>query len=115
MDLNKYNQIPTEFSTAASIGLPAQTLTAYARRGMVEVLKGKPNKYRRIDNSGARVYEFLEKNKHKYNQYFTLHKADEQLGMMCSLVNGEVVDCWGNKYDLTGVVTIEIKGVIYKL
>lgn len=115
MDLTKYEQIPTEYRTAKVIGLSAATLNAYARRGMVEVLKGKPNQYRRIECSGAKVYKFLKDNRTKFNQYFTLHKTNERLGMMCSLVDGEVVDCWGNKYDLTGVVTIEIKGVIYKL
>jgi hypothetical protein len=115
MDLQQYNAIPTTFATAKEIGLAPQTLAAYARRGMVESTNTTPKMYRRIDNSAAKVYEFLTANRNKYKQYFTLHKYGEQLGMMCSLVGGEVVDCWGKKYDLTGVVTIEIKGKIYKI
>jgi hypothetical protein len=28
--------------------------------------------------------------------------------MLCWLKNGEVVDCWGNKYDLSDVVVLEL-------
>lgn len=115
MDLSKYELIPTEFATAKKIGLAAQTLNAYVRRGMAEVQKGSPNKYRRIENVSIKIYDFLEKNKNKFNQYFTLYKENEPLGMMCSLVGGEVADCYGNKYNLVGVTTIEIKGKKYVL
>lgn len=115
MDLQQYNTIPTTFATAKDIGLAPQTLAAYARRGMVEATNTSPKQYRRIDNSAVKVYEFLAANRNKYNQYFTLYKLGEPLGMMCSIVGGEVVDCWGKKYDLTGVITVEIKGTIYKI
>ena len=115
MDLKKYEQIPTEFATAKEIGLSAQTLAAYVRRGMAEVQAGSPNKYRRIENSSIKVYNFLEKNKNKFDQYFTLYKSTENLGMLCSLSSGEVVDCWGKKYNLQDVNAIGIKGVTYPL
>ena len=115
MDIKKYELIPTEFATAKEIGLAPQTLSAFAKRGMVEVKAGAPNKYRRIDNSAIKVYNFLEKNKNKINHYFGLCKTNEPLGMMCSIVSGEVVDCWGKKYDLQNVYKIRIGTEYYEL
>ena len=115
MDLKKYEQIPTEFATAKEIGLSAQTLAAVVRRGMAEVQSGSPNKYRKIENSSIKVYNFLDKNKNKFDQYFTIYKEGEPLGMLCSLIGGEVADCWGKKYDLKGACAIGIKGSIYKI
>lgn len=108
MDFTKYNQIPTEFATASAIGLAAATLAAMARRGLVEVLPGKPNKYRRIENPSIKIYQLLEEHNNEFDEFFTLRKKDAALGMLCWLKNGEVVDCWGNKYDLSDVVVLEL-------
>jgi hypothetical protein len=108
MDFTKYNQVPTEYATASTIGLAAATLTAMARRGLVEVLSGKPNKYRRIDNPSIKIYQLLEEHKDEFDEFFTLRKKDAALGMLCWLKNGEVVDCWGDKYDLSDVVVLEL-------
>ena len=115
MDIKKYKQIPTEFATAKEIGLSAQTLAAYVRRGMAEVLQGSPNRYRRVENDAIKVYNFLDDNKNKIDQYFTIYKVNEKLGMLCSVSGGEVVDCWGNKYNLTGASAIGIKGTTYMI
>lgn len=115
MDIKKYEQIPTEFATAKEIGLSAQTLAAYVRRGMAECLSGSPNKYRRIENNAIKVYNFLDKNKNKFDQYFTIYKSNEKIGMLCSLSGGEVVDCWGDKYDLKTAIAVGIKGTVYPL
>lgn len=109
MDFTKYNKVPTEFATASVIGLSAATLSAMARRGLVEVLPGKPNKYRRVENSVIKVYQLLEENKDDYSEFFTLRKRNATLGMLCWLKSGEVVDCWGNKYDLSDVVSLELR------
>jgi hypothetical protein len=109
MDFTKYNKVPAEFTTASAIGLSAATLSAMARRGLVEVLPGKPNKYRRIENSVIKVYQLLEENKDDYSEFFTLRKRNATLGMLCWLKGGEVVDCWGNKYDLSDVVSLELR------
>ena len=108
MDFSKYNQVPTEPATAAQIGLAAATLSAMARRGLVEVSPGKPNKYRRIDNPSIKIYQLLEEHKDEFDEFFTLRKKDAALGMLCWLKNGEVVDCWGDKYDLSDVVVLEL-------
>lgn len=115
MDIKKYEQIPNEFATAKEIGLSAQTLSAFVRRGMAEVQQGSPNKYRKIENTSIKVYNFLEKNKNKINHYFGLYKTNEPLGMLCSIVSGEVVDCWGKKYDLQNVYKIRIGAEYYEL
>ena len=109
MDFTKYNQVPTEFATASTIGLAAATLAAMARRGMVEVLPGKPNKYRRIENPAIKIYQLLEENKDDYDEFFTLRKKDKPFGMLCWLKGGEIVNCWGNKYDLSDVITLELR------
>lgn len=103
MDWEKYNQIPTEFATAREIGLAAATLAAMARRGLVEVLDSVPKQYRRIDSIAAKIYQLCEENKKYYDTYFSLRKKDHDIGMLCSISNNTIVDCWGNKYDLTDI------------
>ena len=109
MDFSKYNQVPTEPATASQIGLAAATLSAMARRGFVEVIPGKPNKYRRIDNPAIKIYQLLEENKNDFDEFFMLRKKDAQLGMLCYIKGGEIVDCWGKRYDLTGVNYLELR------
>ena len=109
MDFTKYNQVPTEYATASAIGLAAATLGAMARRGLVEVLDTKPKQYRRANSPAIKVYMLCEENKGDYDTYFTLRKAGEELGMLCSMKGNDILDCWGNKYDLTGVNRIEFR------
>ena len=108
MDFSKYEQIPLEPATAKEIGLAAATLSAMARRGLVEVIPGKPNKYRRIDNPTIHIHQLLEENKDDFDEFFMLRKKDAQLGMLCYIKSGEIVDCWGKKYDLTNVNYLQI-------
>lgn len=109
MDFSKYNQVPIEPATAAQIGLAAATLSAMARRGLIEVIPGKPNKYRRIDNPTTRIHQLLEENKDDFEEFFMLRKKDAQLGMLCYIKGGEIVDCWGKRYDLTDVNYLELR------
>ena len=111
MDWTKYNQIPTEPATASQIGLAAATLSAMARRGLVEVIPGKPNKYRRIHNPAIKIYQLLEENKDDYGEFFTLQRSYGKYNgkMLCYIKGGEVVDCWGKRYDLADVIRIEFR------
>ena len=109
MDLEKYNKIPKEFATAREIGLAAATLGAMARRGFVEVLDGSPKKYKRIDNPAIHIYHLCEECADDYDTFFTLRKENETLGMMCSISENTVMDCWGKPYDLTNVIQIEFR------
>ena len=107
MDWDKYITVPKEYKTAREIGLAAATLGAMARRGFVEVLDTSPKQYRRIDNPAAHIFHLCEENEDDYDTFFTLRKTNEPLGMLCSMSNGIVLDCWGNPYDLANVYIIE--------
>ena len=110
MDWKKYNQVPVEFATASTIGLAAATLAAMARRGFVEIKDTKPKQYRRVESPAIRVYQLCEENKGDYETFFTLWKKDAPYGMFCSMDrSGDILDCWGNKYDLTDVVRIKFR------
>ena len=116
MDWTKYNQVPTEYATASAIGLAAATLGAMERRGFVESKPTKPKQYRRVVTPTIKVFQILEQHKDEYGDYFVLWKEGAQLGMLCSLDrSGDVLDCWGNKYDLTGVNRIILRKKEYNL
>ena len=104
MDWKKYNQVPLEFATASAIGLASATLGAMERRGFVESKPTKPKQYRRIVTPQVVVYQLLDEHRADFDEYFTLRKKDAPYGMFCSLdKSGDVLDCWGKKYDLTNV------------
>ena len=116
MDWNKYNLVPSEFATAKEIGLAAATLGAMVRRGFVEATNTTPKKYRRIDTPIINIYRLCEENKNNYDTYFTLWREGITLGMFCSMsANGDILDCYGNKYDLTGVYKIGFRKKEYEL
>ena len=116
MDWNKYNQVPLEWATASTIGLASATLGAMERRGFVESKSTKPKQYRRVVTPAIKVFQILEEHKGEYGDYFTLWKEGAQLGMLCSLdKSGDVLDCWGNKYDLTGVNKIGFRKKEYNI
>lgn len=107
MDWEKYNLIPEEYATAREIGLAAATLGAYARRGFVEVLDTSPKKYRKSNNPAIKIYQLYEQNKSNFDTYFTLWKKDEKIGMLCSISNNIIVDCWGNSYNLNNIEKVQ--------
>ena len=110
MDWKKYNQVPEDWATASAIGLAAATLGAMERRGFVESKATKPKQYRRIVTPQVRVYQLLDEHRADFKEYFTLRKAGAPYGMLCSLdKSGDVLDCWGKKYDLTGVNYIQFR------
>ena len=110
MDWSKYNQVPLEFATASAIGLAAATLGAMERRGLVESKPTKPKQYRRVVTPQVMVYKLIDENKDDFEEFFYLTKAGAPYGMMCSLdKSGDVLDCYGKKYDLTGVAKIEFR------
>ena len=110
MDWNKYNQVPLEFATASTIGLAAATLGAMERRGFVESKPTKPKQYRRISTPQVLVYKYIDENRDDFGEFFVLQKSHGKYNgrMFCSVDSaGDVVDCWGNKYDLSDVIRIE--------
>ena len=110
LDWTKYNQVPTEYATASAIGLAAATLGAMERRGFVESKPTKPKQYRRVVTPQVLVYKYIDENRSDFGEFFTIRKTGEKLGMLCSIgADGDVKDCWGHKYDLTGACKIEFR------
>ena len=109
MDWEKYNKIPEEYATAREIGLAGATLGAMARRGFVDVLETSPKQYRKSNNPAIKIYLLCEENAKDYDTYFTLRKKNEPLGMLCSISNNVIVDCWGNPYPLENICKIEFR------
>lgn len=104
MDWTKYNQVPEDWATASAIGLAAATLSAMERRGFVESIATKPKQYRRLVTPQVLVYKYIDENKSDIGDMFLLRKQSAPYGMYCSLdKSGDVVDCYGKKYDLTNV------------
>ena len=115
MDWEKYNKVPETFKTAREIGIAAATLGAMARRGLIEVKDTSPKQYRKINNPAVKIYQLCEENSADYDTYFTLRKSNQPLGMLCSISNNTIVDCWGNPYDLTDVCKVEFRTKYYEI
>lgn len=111
MDMTKYNLVPQDFATAKEIGLAAATLTAFARRQLVEVKEGSPKQYRKARGKYPIILSTIYMNKNSLwdGEFFTLRRNGENLGMLCTEKDGKVFDCWGKEYDLTKVQSIGFK------
>ena len=109
MDWSKYEKVPNEYATAREIGLAAATLGALARKGFVEVLDTTPKQYRKSHNPAIKIYQLCEEYKKDFDTYFILKKKNASYGMLCHMVSGTIVDCWGNPYNLTDVCRIEFR------
>lgn len=94
--------------TAAMLGIAPASMTAMVRRHMFEVVKEtSPKTYRKVkDNYLPAVLEFLQKNLH--SDYFDIKKSGAELGMLCSMKNNQIYDCWEQPYDITGIEYVEI-------
>ena len=107
--MDKYTELynnmePGIVQCAASWGISAATLGAMAKRGLVEVFEGKPKKYRRAEKGlYARIVELGRE-----TDYFGLFKRDEELGMLCRIKDGRILDAWDKPYDVEGVYKIRI-------
>ena len=61
------------------------------------------------------ISKFLDEHKKEYNTYFVLWRKGEKLGMLCQMSGDKIVDCWGNNYDATDVVSICLGNKVYSL
>ena len=59
--------------TASQLGVAAASLTAMSKRGMVEVIDGKPKKYRKVFSPLSKILEAVQG---RTSDYFFLHKED---------------------------------------
>lgn len=116
MDWNIYLKIPTKtFVTAKEIGLAPAALIAMGKKNLVEVKEGSPNTYRRINSVAAKAYYMCEKHSNEYDNYFGLYKANQSVGMLCSMIGGVICDCWGKSLPLMEYATIRFGKRKYEL
>ena len=47
--------------------------------------------------------------------YFILYKKDRLIGMLCSKSGNNILDCWGNAYDLSNVNKVEFGKKVFNL
>jgi hypothetical protein len=98
--INVWNSMEDgQWYTAAELGMAAASMTAMVRRGLVQDKNCRPKKYMKIANPLVKILDIL---KDKEFEYFTLYKAGRDLGMLCSLKNERVLDCWEKPYDISG-------------
>ena len=106
-----YNRMESNiWYTAAELDVVPATMTAMVNRKFVEKTDTSPKKYRKINNYATQIIELV-----KNSDFFTLYKTNHSLGMLCSLKNDVILDCWCNPYDLTDVVSVSVKGKNYPL
>lgn len=111
MDWNKYLSISTkDYKTAKEIGVAAPTLCSWERKGLVKSTNTIPKTYCRVNSIAAKIYYLCDKYADKYDQYFVIEKKDTLWGMMCSIIDNTICDCWGKPYDLTDSIYINFRG-----
>ena len=108
--------MPTDqYVTAKETGMAPATLIAMSKRGLVDVCETSPKTYRRINSAAAKVYYMCEKYKNMYEDYFGLYEENESIGMLCSINNSTVCDCWGKPYTLSECKIIRFGQKFYSL
>lgn len=98
--------------TATELGVAAASLTAMSKRGLVEVIKGKPNRYKKKSSVLPKILSILSQ---EQPEFFTLYSDKNSIGMLCSLKKNQIVDCWGNPYSIDGIKFMTIKRKEYEL
>lgn len=113
--------------TARELLVAPASLTAMERRGLVEKVGVKPNKYIKIRNKYNEIYSFvsrvrdelvLEKENELENishidisdVYFVAWTKDAELGMLCRIKNSAVVDCYDKVYNTNDIVKVVCSG-----
>ena len=94
---------PGIWYTAKEVNLSAATLGAMIRRNLVEADKStSPYRYR-IKETMGEYQKIVQLARELDTDLISLKRSSEHLGMMCQVKQGLIYDCWGNKYDVTGV------------
>lgn len=89
--------------TAKELNLSAATLRAMARRNLVEVNKTTSPHHYRIKETMGEYQKIVQLAKELDTDLISVKRSSEPLGMLCQIKQGLIYDCWGNKYDVTGV------------
>ena len=105
--LNLYNQMePGKYYTAAELKVAPATMTAMVNRGFAEKTNTSPRKYIK---SNCKIVQILSVLKGHEDESFIVYTSDRSLGMLCTLKNEEVYDCWEKKFNITNATKIELK------
>ena len=112
--------------TARELLVAPASLAAMKRRGLVEIIEGKPKKYIKIRNKYNEIYSFvsevrneLEKEKETEEElihidisdmYFIAWTKNAELGMLCRIKNSAIVDCYDKVYNTNDIVRVVCSG-----
>lgn len=91
---------------AADLQVSPASMTAMVRRGLVEKINTKPLSYKKKVNNTSKILELLKQN--SAADYFVVFIKGQKLGMMCSLKNNGIVDCYGKVYDASNAEKVRI-------
>ena len=106
MDYMKlYDELQYNREYTSRDGYAPATLSAMARRGLLECLGGKPQRYVKKRCVFSQIDEILKREGNP--EFFVLFSKGEKLGMMCSIKNNTVIDCYGKTYDLSKVYKLK--------
>lgn len=109
---------PTHYCGKASEwGVAAATLCALAKRGYISKSNSSPALYTKLPKAEKylRVCSIIAANPNE--EFYDFWREGEALGMMCSFDGKDVLDCYGEKWDIencAGIVVWE-NGVARKL
>ena len=95
---NIWQSMPQDWATAKEIGVAPATMTAMVRRNMVAVTDTSPRQYRRIITPYVVLDMLLP---YMPREFVGIYKKNEKIGMLCTVKNGRVFDCWGEPYDIS--------------
>lgn len=115
VDYNKlYNTMAADvWYLAKDLGVSAASLNAMVTRGMVEKMDTSPRKYRKIDKSKytkiAAAVTAVGK------EFFTAFECEGKMGMLCSIKDNKILDCWGKTYPVNKINFIRVEKDLIKL
>jgi hypothetical protein len=105
--LNLYNQMqPDKYYTAAELHVAPATMTAMVNRGFAEKTNTTPRKYIK---SASKIVQILSILSGHEGESFIMYTSDRSLGMLCTLKNEGVYDCWEKKFNTTNATKLELK------
>ena len=117
---NKYvtiwkQMLPEKWYTAAELDVASASLIAMVARNMVEAQPTSPKRYRKLVTAATALLCFLDEHRNEIDTYFDVYCRNSRLGMLCSMKNGVVLDCWEKPYDISTAYRVRIKKNYYLL
>lgn len=92
-----------KWSTAKELGYAPATMTAMVRRSMVEATDTSPRQYKRIITPNTILEMLLF---YMPVEFVGVYNNGEKIGMLCSVKDGKLYDCWGESFDLSSAAKV---------